>query len=167
MVWYRDLDEAETLATIPADTKKLAIDAACKAAGELGIEQPRIVWFAQCDLPAKGSYSRDRAMLAETRGIEKGIWLNIAMRNRVWRELLCETIAHECKHIQQFQRGALHRLVSCNTEIDHAIAEADARSWSAAFLARYTAKPIPEEALKESPSQLLKDLRDAMATLHS
>jgi uncharacterized protein DUF6782 len=144
-------------------TRAQALDSARKAALELGIETPRVIWFTETSPGAEGSYWRNRAMIAESRSLEKGSWLHISLRG----DLLIETIAHEAKHVSQFRRGALHPLASANTDTDHAIAEADARAWSAAFLARLTGRPLAEQALEESPVALLKDLRDAIANLRA
>jgi hypothetical protein len=155
-VYYRDLNEQEAAQAIPVATRALALDLARKAAGELGLSAPVVVWFTKADPDTRDAYSRPFEMLGESRSLSGDIWLHAGLRDS---ELLMETIAHEARHIWQFDRGSLHRLASFNSKTDQAVAEADARAWAAAFLARETGRPAMAGALAESPARLLADLQ--------
>jgi uncharacterized protein DUF6782 len=133
------LDEAETLATIPAETRAHALDIAQKAAGELGIETPRVIWFSEASANSRGAYAGERKMVSESRGLERSIWLHLSLRGN----LLIETIAHEVRHRHQYETGALSRFDTANNDADYALAEADARLFAAAFMARQSGKPAP------------------------
>jgi uncharacterized protein DUF6782 len=161
MICYRDLDESSALAAIHGGTRSvlLAGNAAAKAAMELGLTTPRLVWFIEAASYSPNLYTRPFAMKGEARALSNAIRLHVGLRD----DDLLNTVAHECRHLWQFQRGALSRWAVANSDTDNAVAEADARSWAAAFVAKFNGTPINQKALEESPQRLLTDLHAALS----
>lgn len=48
MPFYRDLPESEGAALVPLEVRQLAAEVGRQAAAELGIQTPRMSWFAKC-----------------------------------------------------------------------------------------------------------------------
>jgi hypothetical protein len=96
-VSYSDLSESSALTFVPASVHLLADQAKVKAAMELALARPRLVWFTEAQPNAPGAYPRPFSMKGESRGFENAIWLHVGLRG----DDLLSTVAHECRHLWQ------------------------------------------------------------------
>lgn len=161
MIFYRDLSPVEAVSAVAPEALSLARRVAEIAAEQLGIKTPALIWFEKSHVGFPGAYKRAFDMKGEARALSADIRLFCGLTG----EDLANTIAHEAKHLHQFERGMLSRIAPLNTATDNAIAEADARAFAERFVAKFYGKPVSAESQKESPRELLRDLQRAMRTL--
>lgn len=147
--------------TVPAATREAARAMLWQATLDLGLRQPgqappfKVEWKSAAEMP-------------EAMGQARGLTDRIFLRSDLTPEEAAVTMAHECRHLWQYENGQLAALDALITPAERERAEADAYAYEAKAMRSFTMpSPAPEPDPMDNTVAMLTDLLNTLKAMNA